>query len=261
MEKENFQKFVSKKETLYFALMLIISLLFYIILFIGLIGIIYIMAIGLFLFITQGLAIGHIRQNSVKITENHFGDIYAKIKQYSEILSLETIPDVYLMQSGGVLNAFATRFLFQDVIVIYSDILELAYEQGENAVNFIIAHELAHIKRNHLSKMKYIACAMIIPFLNSAYSRACETTCDRIAMELTKELPIDGLLVLVAGTKLYKKVDTKLFVTNAEAEKGFWGWFAEICSSHPNLATRIKNLANIDVPKITDNIKHSSTLY
>ena len=203
------------------------------------------MVIGLIVFILQGVSVGTIRQNSVKITAEQFGDIYKKVEEYSKKLNLKKIPDVYLMQSGGLLNAFATRFLFKDLVVIYSDILELAYEQGENAVNFIIAHELAHVKRKHLSKQKYIVCAELIPFLGLAYSRACETTCDQIATALTEKLPLDGLLVLAAGKKLYKNVDTNLFISNSSKEKGFWGWLAEISSTHPSLATRIKHLSKI----------------
>jgi Zn-dependent protease with chaperone function len=197
----------------------------------------------------QGIAIGSIRQNSVKITQVQFGDIYNKVVEYSKNLNLKKVPDVYVMQSGGILNAFATRFLFKDVVVIYSDILELAYEQGENAVNFVIAHELAHIKRGHLSKKKYIVCAEIIPFLGTAYSRACETTCDKLAAAVTGKLPLEGLLVLAAGKKLYKKVDPKLFLLNATQDKGFWDWFAEACSTHPSLVTRIKQLANMNLKR------------
>ena len=246
MEKIDVKKFVTKKENFYFGLMLTVSLLIYLILTVSIVGIFYVLIFALFIFIMQGLAVGQLRQNSVKITDEQFPDIYEKIKKYAAQLDLKEVPSVYLMQSGGLLNAFATRFLFKDIVVIYSDILELAYEQGENAVEFIIAHELAHVKRRHLSKMKYIACAQLIPFLGLAYSRACESTCDRIATVLTSKLPIDGLLVLCAGKKLYKKVDAGVFVKNAQREKGYWGWVAEICSTHPNLSTRIANIAKME---------------
>ena len=245
MEEKKIQDLVTERETAYFIIMLMFSLLIYFFLIISIIGIIYVLFFALFFFFIQGISIGSIRQNSVKITPEQFGDIYKKVEEYSAKLNLKKVPDVYLMQSGGLLNAFATRFLFKDIVVIYSDILELAYEQGENAVNFIIAHELAHVKRKHLSKKKYIICAEIIPYLGLAYSRACETTCDQIATALTDKLPLDGLLVLAAGKKLYKKVDTNLFIANATQEKGFWGWFAEVNSTHPNLATRIKHLSKI----------------
>ena len=243
--ENNLGKLVCTKENIYFGIMLFISILFYLILIISIFGIFYLLIFAIVLFYMQGLAIGNIRQNAVKITGEQFEDVYKKVVELSKKLGLEEIPDVYLMQSGGVLNAFATRFLFRDIVVIYSDILELAYEQGESAVDFVIAHELAHIKRSHLSKRKYIACAMIIPFLGSAYSRACEYTCDRFAASVIDSLPLDGLLVLAAGTKLYKKVNADKFVANAYQERGYWEWLAEIYSSHPGLAARVKNIARM----------------
>lgn len=246
MEKINIEKYVTKEENIFFYLMLIISILLYILLTISLVGIFYIAIFAIFMFMMQGIAIGQLRQNAIKITNEQFPDIYEKIEKYSKVLDLKEIPSIYLLQSGGLLNAFATRFLFKDIVVIYSDILELAYEQGENALEFIIAHELAHIKRKHLSKMKYIACAQIIPFLGLAYSRACEYTCDRIAAAITPKLPIDGLLVLCAGKKLYKQVNTEVFIKNAKQERNYWERMAEFLSTHPSLSARIEKIANME---------------
>ena len=122
MEKIDVSRLIASKENVYFIFMLLISLLTYFILFISIIGAFYVMFFALFLFIMQGLAIGSIKQNSVKITEEQFGDIYNKVKDFSDKLGLESVPDVYLMQSGGLLNAFATRFLCKDIVVIYSDV-------------------------------------------------------------------------------------------------------------------------------------------
>ena len=246
MEKDfNLSHFVTTKEKVYFGIMLFFSILCYLLVFLSIIGAIYGLIILIGLLFIQGIAIGSIQQNSVKVTSEQFGDIYNKVVEYSQKLGIQKIPEIYLMQSGGILNAFATRFLFKDIVVIYSDIMELAYEQGENAVNFIIAHELAHVKRKHLSKKKYVIFGEFVPFLGLAYSRACETTCDRIASELSENFNVDGLVVLAAGKKLYKQVDVNLFLSNAAAERGFWSWFSEICSTHPHLSSRVKYLNDV----------------
>lgn len=246
MEHFNAGNYVSTKEKVYFGIMLFFSIFIYLLMIVSIVGIFYMLLIALFLLFAQGISIGSIRQNSVKITPDQFGDIYGKVVEYSEKLYLKNVPDVYLMQSGGLLNAFATRFLFKDVVVIYSDILELAYAQGEDAVNFIIAHELAHVKRKHLSKSKYIIFGEFIPFLGLAYSRACESTCDRIASKLINTPSVDGLIVLAAGKMLYKKVDVKLFLANAAKDRGFWCWLAEICSTHPHITSRVKYLNDLE---------------
>ena len=245
----NFKKLVTTKENVYFGIMLTISIVFYLLCIITKVPIMYILFIALFMYFMQGLSIGMLKHNAVKINQEQFSDIYEKIVEYSEKMNIKKVPDAYVMQSGGLLNAFATRFFFKDFVVIYSDVLEMAYEQGENAVNFIVAHELAHVKRGHLTKKKYILCAEIIPFLGFAYSRACETTCDNFAAALVPENSTDGMLALLAGKKLYKKVNIDTLLKNAYEESGFWTWFYEICSTHPNLVNRVKNIKNLSLEK------------
>lgn len=138
-----------------------------------------------------------------------------------------------------MLNAFATRFFGRNFIVLYSDILETAYEKGNKALEFVIAHEFGHIKRNHITKQLLTFPSRIIPFLNPAYSRACEYTCDNIGYSLCPEGAENGMLVLAAGKRLYSKVNKDEFVNSSNMEFGFWKWFAEIISSHPNLPKRI----------------------
>lgn len=239
----NFNKFVTNKEIVYFSFMLAFSIICYLILLISVVGLVYVFLFAMIFFFAQVFSIGHLKHNAVRISENQFPDIYEKIKNYSNKLELKKIPDVYLVQSGGLLNAFATRFCCRDFVIIYSDVLELAYEQGENAVNFIVAHELAHVYRGHLTKAKWIACGQLIPFLNTAYSRACEYTCDNIASALVPEANTEGLLTLIAGKKLYKNVNVENLLKDSERDAA-WTWLAEIYSTHPNLINRIKNLQN-----------------
>lgn len=249
MEEMNFKKLVTTKEKVYFGIMLVISLLLYLLCIVTIIPIIYILIIALSFYLMQGFTIGMLKHNSVKINEEQFSDIHNKIVEYSQKMNLKKVPDAYVLQSGGLLNAFATRFFFRDFVVIYSDVLEMAYEQGENAVNFIVAHELAHVKRGHLIKKKYILCAEIIPFLGFAYSRACETTCDNFAAALVPENSTEGMLALIAGKKLYKQVNTDALLKSAKEDAGFWTWFYEICSSHPNIVKRINNIRNFQTEK------------
>lgn len=240
--------FVSSKETPYYVTALIFSILINLafLCFTFVIGYLTILFyIGLVFLFVQGIAVAYIKQNSVKITKNQFGDIHEKITEIAQILNIYDIPEIYLMQSDGILNAFATRFLFKDYVVLYSDIMELAFQEGEDAVNFIIAHELAHVKRKHLSKQLWAFWGLLIPYLGSAYSRACETTCDNIAAYFVPNNAIDGLMVLMAGKKLYKKVNIQEMLKDANDSYGFWAWLSEISSSHPALSKRIYNVLRI----------------
>jgi len=245
MENLDFDSLEDSSENVYFSIMLIISVIIYIILAVSVIGMVYILFLFPLVLLAHGITIGTIKHNSVQITSNQFGDIYAKIEKYSEQLGLTKVPSAYLMQEGGALNAFATRFCSRDFMVIYSEVLDLAYEEGEDAVNFIIAHELAHIKRKHMAKKRYVIGAEIIPFLGTAYSRACERTCDNFATALAHKNALNGMLVLISGKKLYKKVNVEALIKNAQYERGFWTWMAEISSTHPTLIDRIISIRSL----------------
>ena len=84
--------------------------------------------------------------------------------------------------------------------------------------------------------------AMIFPFLGSAYSRACEYTCDQVGNALEPEGGVDGLLVLAAGRDLYTQVNSAEYSNQRETETGFFVRFAEIISTHPNLTKRVAAL-------------------
>lgn len=247
---------VSSKENFYFYLKVFFTLLIVLWLFSMLAGIsafinedkfkpivqvllFYITLIVLYVFFSMGLMIGYIRGNAIKMSKHQFPDIYETVEEYSSLLGLKKVPDIYLMQSGGILNAFATRFTGRNYIVIYSEILEEAYNKNKDAVEFIIGHELGHVKRNHLIKRFWTLPSMLIPFLDAAYSRACEYTCDNIGATLNKKGVRNGLVMLASGKKLYDKVVLKQFVDQENTEGGFWYWMAEKFSSHPHLSKRL----------------------
>jgi Zn-dependent protease with chaperone function len=199
----------------------------------------YLFAFVIFLFFRLGILIGHIKGNAIKLGKNQFPDIYQIAQKQSELLGLKTVPSIYIMQSGGVLNAFASRFFGHNYIVLYSEIVETAYDQDKAILEFIIGHELGHIRQNHMIKSLLLWPSYLIPFLGAAYSRACEYTCDNIGHALCPSGVKGGLLVLASGKTIYKKVNLNEFLKQDYSEDGFWKWFAEKVSSHPNLTKRL----------------------
>jgi Zn-dependent protease with chaperone function len=190
-------------------------------------------------FISAGIHLGHLRSRGIKVSERQFPEIFNMIDQYSTALNMQP-PEVYVVQEHGLLNAFANRLHRKDMIVIYSDVVELAYEMGEKEMAFVVCHELAHIKRQHVKMAWLHMPGDLVPFLGGAYSRACEYTCDRVAAEIVPDGALFGLVCLAAGTKLYKRINIKALYEQAEEEWGFWTWFSEVQSTHPNLMNRIR---------------------
>jgi Zn-dependent protease with chaperone function len=238
---------VHRKERVYYALMLVVSAVVYSGLAIALmrapqtVGVIvgYGVFFALLLFMMHGIMIGNVRGNGVRVTATQFPALHAAVVRHAEVLGMKQMPDVFLLQAGGLLNAFATRFLGRDFVVLYSDVLAMAEREGQAVVGWIVAHELAHVRRGHLKRRWMITPARFIPYLGAAYSRACEYTCDRIAAHCQPDGAVDGLLALAAGPELYRRVDAREFAEQVHTEGGFWVRRAELLATHPTLPKRM----------------------
>ena len=256
-----FKDLVYRKEQVYYAIMLIISLAVW-----GALGyyawlnlrvvpgiIAYVVIFGIAVFFAQGMALGRIRGNAIKVGPRQLPLVHKLVHEHSSLMQLKDVPDVYVVQAGGVMNAFATRFWGRNFVIMFSDVLEMAMKQGEAAVGFIVAHELAHHKRGHL-KLRWLTLpGRIVPYLGFAYSRACEYTCDRFAARCQPDGAVAGLLSLAAGKEVYRTVDPAEFARQGTAENDFWVRRAEMMSTHPRLPKRVAEVIRIgaQVPSYT----------
>lgn len=235
-------------ERLYFQLSAAISILVYIP-FVFMLPVLILVMLPVFIyeFILRGIFVGHIRGNGIRVSEQQFPEVYSIAKNLAQRMKIE-LPPIYVLEGGGALNAFASRFANHHLIVILSDVFEAAYEQGEAELSFIVAHEMAHIKRNHLAPWHTWLLGpahLLIPFLGLAYSRACEYTCDRIATYLVPQGASRGLLILAAGKKLYRRVNDLQYQMQLTREGGFFVWLSEILSTHPHLPNRIAQVRQL----------------
>lgn len=192
-------------------------------------------------FVFHGTALGHIRGSGIKISKEQFPEIYNMLEQYSQALNMP-LPATYILNGHGMLNAFATKLHRHDIVVIYSEVLELAYSFGEAELAFVLCHELGHVKLGHVKRHWIDLPAHCIPFFGNALSRAREYSCDRIAQAAVPDGALFGLVALSTGTKLFKKVNLEALYKQQDEEWNFWTWFSEVISSHPNLVNRISAL-------------------
>jgi len=234
-------RLVHEKETTLYTICLIISILIYVSLIFSIIGIFYI-AIGYIgALILHGLMVAGIRSSGVKLSERQFPVVYDKVRELSANMGIMKMPDVFILQSDGILNAFATRFFGRNFVVLYSDIFELIEQGNDEELSFVIAHELAHIQRKHITKQMLVLPAMWIPFLGKAYSRACEYTCDRMATAYigNANAAIRALTVFAVGKQLFNRVNVPEYLDESRRERGFFVVWYELMSTHPPLPKRI----------------------
>ena len=117
---------------------------------VSIIGLVYGIVLGLVFFFVQLSLIAHIRGSSIKLGPQQMPELYARVEEIAQRIGMKRMPDVYLQQSGGALNAFATRFGRARFVVLFSDLVK-ACGDNVDALDFIIAHELGHIHRGHLN--------------------------------------------------------------------------------------------------------------
>lgn len=203
-------------------------------------GLVYLAFIGLFLFVGHVMFIAHVRGSAVKIGPDQFPDLNESVERLARRMGFQNIPEAYVMQAGGILNALATKLFRSDMIILYSDLLE-ACGDDTAARDMIVAHELGHLKEGHLKHLWFLLPGMLVPFLGSALSRAREYTCDRygLAGAGQKEGAMRGLAILAAGAKRGPSVNLKAMARQVEDLNTGWLTIGTWLASHPPLAERM----------------------
>ena len=233
---------VYKNEKTLFVLMLVLSLIVWAALVLGMGWGVLSYALMFFLFycFAQSALISYIKGTGVRITAEQFPDLDRQILACCAKLGLEREPEAYLLQMGGSLNAFATRFLGRDFLVLYTDVVDGLHDNPD-ALNFYIGHEIGHIKRKHLSWATVLLPASILPLVGAAYSRAREYTCDRHGLAACDE-PINaefGMAALAAGGRRWRTMNKSAFIAQSRETEGFWMSFHELVGDYPWLVKRM----------------------
>lgn len=208
------------------------------------IGLVYIgFGFCAYLFLHSAL-ISRIRGTGALVSADQYPGVYKMVCDCADRIGMETVPDVYLLSGQGIMNAFATRFLGRNFVVLYADIVD-ALETRPEAARFYIGHELGHIQRGHLKWMAFLLPLRLVPFLGAAYSRACEYTADRLG-HLCCSQPDDSafaLGVLAVGGKRAASLNLASYMAQTGESSGFFMSFHEYLSPYPWLAKRVAAVA------------------
>ncbi len=184
--------------------------------------------------------IAQIRGSAIRLGPEQFPDIYRRVEELARRMELRRMPEVYLMQQDGALNAFATRFMRSHMVVLFADLLE-ACGSNDAARDMIIGHELGHIRAGHLRFHWILLPVSFVPFIGSALSRAREYTCDRYGRAAAgdEESALLGLTILAAGGKYGMFVDRRVFARQHAELSRSWMMVGQWMASHPPLSKRL----------------------
>lgn len=225
---------------------LVVAIVIWLILFLGTVGIavLYVAGFALFWLFAQSAVIAYLRGTAVRITAQQMPDLHARLLQCCKTLQVDKVPEAYLLHGNGVFNAFVTRFLGRDFIVLLSDVVD-ALDARPGAINFYIGHELAHIRQKHLAWGPALAPALVLPLLGAAYARACEYTCDRHGLACCDNAgdALRGMAALAAGRERWQALDLPQYQDQVAQTGGFWMSFHELIGDYPWLTKRMTHVA------------------
>jgi len=200
---------------------------------------IYVLLFALFYLFAQSALIAHIKGTGVRVSDDQYPDVYERFTKCCKRLELDPEPDCYILRTN-TFNAFATRFLGRNFVVLFADVLD-ALKDNPAALNFYIGHELGHLHRKHLLWKPFLLPSSLLPLIGAAYHRACEYTCDRhgLACSETPAAAQQGLLAIATANSRVGSTSAIAFARQVEESSGFWMSFHELIGDYPWLSKRV----------------------
>lgn len=209
------------------------------------------LALGFVVYLfAQSTLIAHIKGNGVELSEAQFPDLHSQFTACCDRLQMKTRPQAFILNGNGGLNAFATKFLGSQYVVLMSDVVD-AMSKHTDGVRFYIGHELGHLRMKHLSIGHLLRWPVLwLPLLGAAYSRARESTCDRhgLACSGSPEDAARALAALSAGAERWKELDVATYLNQAKHSSGFWMSFHELTAGYPWLTKRTARVMDTEAP-------------
>lgn len=231
------------KEGVYFAWVLVLAVLLWILFALTLVGIFYAVLIGMMLWLGNGLLVAHLKSSAVRVDESQLPELHRTYLEVCTLLGERNPPALYVLQAGGMLNAFATRHLGRNFVVVFSDMLE-ALGPSSPEMRFILGHELGHIRSNHIMKQVLLAPGMFFPLVGPAYRRAWESSCDRFGAFAAQDVRAASQALLVLGGGRYHgpALDGAAFARQHLEDRGFFVSLLELTSTYPTLTRRVHDV-------------------
>jgi Zn-dependent protease with chaperone function len=250
-------RFVSPKERPLFITGAVLSSLTWLAVVVSIVGLVYAALGALFVLSAHALFLAHVRTNGVRVDERQLPDLHARVRAAASRLGLDALPELYVINGGGLLNAFATKLLSRRYVILLSDLVD--HCEDPRQLDFVVGHELGHFAAGHLKWNVFLLPYRLVPWLGAAYSRACEYTCDRCGLAAAGDLEqaMRGLVVLSAGGRIAARVDLAAFASQRLESGGFWATVLELTSYHPLLCKRAGALQEIEAPGTVPPVRRS----
>lgn len=174
-----------------------------------------------------------VRANGVKAGPNQFPELFEKYKSLAEKIGVSKIPDLYVINGNGIVNAFALSCNSRrNYVVVHAEIARLS-DTSPEVVDFVMAHELGHHKLRHVSLfrnlLQVIPSFLVLP--GRALSRAQEYSADRVAVSVCSSC-VSGMGLLTVGPYMENRLNVEAYREQVISENGSWfvrfvHWFSD----------------------------------
>lgn len=163
------------------------------------------------------------RANGVKVGPNQFPTLYNRYQALAERIQVSPVPDLYVVNGNGVVNAYALSCNSRRTyVVVHSEIARLI-DCSPQVVDFVLAHELGHHKLGHVSLVRNLL--QIIPGIlvlpGKAFIRAQEYSADRVAVSACGACS-KSIGLLAVGPLLENQVNSEAYYSQAMDEDRSW---------------------------------------
>ncbi len=163
------------------------------------------------------------------VTRESCKSLYDQVKESAAILGVDEFPEIFT-KWGYTINGYTTGTRNTTMLVLYSGAIDLL---TENQLDFVIGHEMGHIKSGHVlyhTMAQLITSAMsLIPIAGNLitpirlgllyWSRMSEFTADRAGLLACqdKKAVLDAIIKMSgAPQKMFGNLDEEVFMRQAE---------------------------------------------
>jgi Zn-dependent protease with chaperone function len=184
-----------------------------------------------------------VRGTAVQLSSTQYPQLYQTADRFARALGLRRRPQIYLANGNGTLNAFAAQATGHDYVVLSNELFANLYNNNRDGLNFILGHELGHIRLHHVALwyQLLVAYSERIPILGPTLSRLREYSCDRHGAHLSPD-GATGLVLLASGRYTENDVNIPELRRQGEDLHGFWVGLANLPRSHPYTVRRLERL-------------------
>lgn len=235
------------REKVYFALVLVFSILVWLLAAMTIVIPMILVLVALFTWLASGLLVAQLKADAVRIDAHQFPSLADSLTRVCASLQVREVPELYVLQAGGLLNAFTIRHCSRKFIVVLSDMLE-ALGPDTAEMRYLLGHEVGHIARRHILKRIALLPGLLLPLLGNAYLRACESSCDRFgafAARDNMDAAVRAMMVISGGKEAGKAMNPEAFAAQHARLRGFFVSWYELVSGYPPLSQRISDLLDI----------------